>query len=330
MSVCTHCEGTLDDILHGVFSALLEQGVPVAATRGDTLELHAVALKLTNPLARLSRSEERRIVFSCLGELCWYLSGSDELAFIKPYIKRYEKEAVGGRVHSAYGPRLFGPPPADQVDHLIALLEKRPQSRQAVLQLFTADDLRHDRRDVPCTCSLQFLIRGGVLNLVTYMRSNDALYGLAHDVFCFTLLQEIMARRLGVELGTYYHFVGSLHFYTTEGGVPTKHRDTIERFINEGFQTSKPLMPPMPGGDPRPAIQSLLRAEVAARNDKQLAADELATLDPYWQDLVRLVQAYFIRGPGASDRIRVIQDSLANGVYKPYLASLAETRSSAS
>ena len=111
MSVCTHCEGTLDDILHGVFSALLEQGVPVAATRGDTLELHAVALKLTNPLARLSRSEERRIVFSCLGELCWYLSGSDELAFIKPYIKRYEKEAVGGRVHSAYGPRLFGPPP---------------------------------------------------------------------------------------------------------------------------------------------------------------------------------------------------------------------------
>jgi thymidylate synthase len=37
--------------------------------------------------------------------------------------------------------------------------------------------------------------------MVTTMRSNDAYLGLPHDVFCFTMLQEIIARSLGREIG---------------------------------------------------------------------------------------------------------------------------------
>ena len=43
--------------------------------------------------------------------------------------------------------------------------------------------------------------------MLTYMRSNDAYWGLPHDVFAFTMLQEILARSLTLELGTYKHAV---------------------------------------------------------------------------------------------------------------------------
>ena len=49
--------------------------------------------------------------------------------------------------------------------------------------------------------------------MVVHMRSNDAYIGLAHDVFAFTFMQEIVARDVGLDLGTYTHSVGSLHLY---------------------------------------------------------------------------------------------------------------------
>jgi thymidylate synthase len=47
----------------------------------------------------------------------------------------------------------------------------------------------------------------------TTMRSNDVWLGLPYDLFTATILQELMAGWLGVELGTYHHHVDSLHLY---------------------------------------------------------------------------------------------------------------------
>ena len=47
-------------------------------------------------------------------------------------------------------------------------------TRQAVIQIFDAADVRARRVDVPCTCTVQFLPRAGKLHVVTSMRSNDA------------------------------------------------------------------------------------------------------------------------------------------------------------
>ena len=37
--------------------------------------------------------------------------------------------------------------------------------------------------------------------LVVHMRSNDVFMGFPHDVFAFTMIQEILANDLGVKLG---------------------------------------------------------------------------------------------------------------------------------
>ena len=253
-------EKTLDDLLYRVVSKLLQRGATIGASRGKTSELTGVLLHLTDPRARLSRTEKKGHIFSCLGELLWYLSKSNSVQFISHYVPKYEKESDDGHtVYGGYGPRLFAMRGEyDQIQNVITLLRNRPSSRRAVIQLFDAEDIAQDHIEIPCTCTLQFLIRERRLNMITYMRSNDAFFGLPHDVFAFTMLQEIVARSLGVELGTYKHCVGSLHLYD-------EHRISAQQYIEEGYQ-ARVRMPPMPTGDPFRSIGMLLQAESTIRN----------------------------------------------------------------
>ena len=116
--------------------------------------------------------------------------------------------------------------------------------------------------------------------MFTNMRSNDAYWGLPHDVFTFTMLQEIIARTLGVELGTYKHAVGSLHLYD-------KQRQSAIRYMGEGWQPTENMlqMPAMPLADPWLSIEILLKAEARIRQNNRIDVGGLK-LDHYWKDLV--------------------------------------------
>jgi Thymidylate synthase len=171
---------TLDDLLVKVFPKILRNGQRVKASKGRNKELSGVILELRNPLARLSRTETKGTLFSCLGETLWYLARSNELEFIKYYISIYGRFAESdGTIHGAYGPRLFGMRTGvNQIDNIIKMLRRKPNSRQAVVQLFNAEDLWKDYNDIPCTCTMQFFVRKRSLHLVVHMRSNDAFLGL--------------------------------------------------------------------------------------------------------------------------------------------------------
>ena len=47
----------------------------------------------------------------------------------------------------------------------------------------------------------------------TLMRANDIWLGMPYDVFCFTVIQEIVAHNLGIPMGDYIHMVDLLHIY---------------------------------------------------------------------------------------------------------------------
>lgn len=118
---------------------------------------------------------------------------------------------------------------------LLALqaLEQSPSTRQAVMTCYDAGDLLHavggNKKDIPCTLNLQFLSRSGELSLITTMRSNDLWLGFPYDVFCFTTLQRLFAKVLGLKLGCYIHNVGSLHLYTRDQskGGPVISEETV-------------------------------------------------------------------------------------------------------
>ena len=176
---------TLDDLLIKTFRRILEKGERVYATKGWNSEISAIVLELRNPLARLSRTETKGTAFSCIGETLWYLAKSNKLNFIEYYLKGYGKFAeADGTVHGAYGPRLFDMRgKVDQISNVIKLLKKKPSSRQAIIQLFNAEDLLRKYNDIPCTCTIQFFVRRGSLNVVVHSRRHRALATLIPNFF---------------------------------------------------------------------------------------------------------------------------------------------------
>ena len=104
-------EESLDDLMRAVFKQLLtgRGNFQVESSKGKSTEAFGALLELRNPRARLSRSFSKAKAFSPLGELFWYLSGSDSVDFIKHYIPNYPKLIKDEvRANGAYGPRIFG------------------------------------------------------------------------------------------------------------------------------------------------------------------------------------------------------------------------------
>ncbi|ANQ83446.1 hypothetical protein dqs_0369 [Azoarcus olearius] len=303
---------TLDDLLNDVLNELLKAHPSITATRGEFSELIGCCLHLTNPRARLSRSEGKGKIFSALGEFLWYMSGDTKLDFIDYYVpNRFQEESEDQvRVRSGYGDRLFSFRGLNQVANVQALLKAHPGSRRGVIQLFDAADLAEHYPSIPCTCTLQFLVRDGRLHLVVSMRSNDAYIGLPHDVFAFTLLQEILARSLELELGEYKHIAGSLHLYDT-------NRPAAQRYLSEGWHSTI-AMPEMPEGDPWPAIGELQAIESSLRGGDAIDFDQ-CHLDPYWQDLAYLLVVLRAGRESDSASIAEVMKRINSGVYKMFV-----------
>lgn len=315
---------TLDDLLRKTYEAINQHGKSIQSTRGDAVELCGVLLELENPRARLSRSEARGTVFSCLGELLWYLSGTNSLPFIKYYIPKYAHESEDGvTIYGGYGPRLFDNRGHNQIENVVRLLQENHDTRRAVIQIFAAEDIARKRREVPCTCTIQIMVREGLLHMLVCMRSNDAYFGLPHDIFAFSMLQELFAQTLGVELGKYKHFAGSLHVYDSK-------KADVAAYLSEGYHATDITMPSMPTGDPRPSIKTLLKIERRLRKDKAVTLSEF-NLAPYWMDLARLLEIFAASKRGSVVDVDRISATITSAAYRSYIndkRDVAQRRSS--
>jgi thymidylate synthase len=307
---------TLDDLLHMAFERVLRTGRVIVPTKGKAFEVSGVLLELTNPRARISRSESRKGLFGYLGELLWYLSGNDRLAFIRYYIPDYPSDGLGIKdVRAAYGPRLR-PKGRDYLAWITDMLRANEYSRRAVIPIYREIDSSSGLPEVPCTCTLQFLLRGRRLEMLTHMRSNDAFVGLPGDIFAFTMIQELVARSLGVEIGTYKHQVGSFHLYE-------KNIDSAGKYLDEGWQPKRP-MPLMPLGDQSDNIAEVLRIEKGLRNGKNPITP--ASLPTYWQDIVQLLRIHQADSRHApSSEIRRLQKGMHSDAYRPFIESKQRT-----
>lgn len=168
---------------------------------------------IEDPRENVLKSEVRNLSMKyAIGELLWYLSGSNKLADIEPYAKFWGKISDDGEtINSAYGYRIHQQFGFDQWEYVKRCLTIDQYSRQAIIHIKDASD--EPTKDTPCTLDLQFLIRGEELHLTVHMRSNDIWLGFPYDVFAFTCLQIKMAMELGINVGTYTHIAGSLHLY---------------------------------------------------------------------------------------------------------------------
>ena len=76
-----------------------------------------------------------------------------------------------------------------------------------------AKSLSKYRNDTPCTYAVQFTIINNKLCMSVYMRSNDIWYGFCNDQYQFSSLQKMIAERLSIDVGWYYHHAHNMHIY---------------------------------------------------------------------------------------------------------------------
>ncbi|WP_218974082.1 thymidylate synthase [Xanthomonas hortorum] len=306
----------MDDALHKALGKIIKskKAISLDSTKGSNRELVGVQIRISDPRARFSRAISRSQLFSSLGELFWYWGGSNRLDQISYYVKNYRQESEDGlTVPSAYGPRLFALRGKNQIDGIVNLLREKPTTRRAVIQLYDAEDL-DSALSPPCTCTLQFLMRQGKLNLFVSMRSNDILFGFPHDVFAFTMIQEIISRRTGVELGEYIHSVGSLHLYANQ-------QSKAQNYLAEGYQEKVP-MPAMPEEDPSAAMLVLVRYEREVRLNQTLPAFPCGLAD-YWLDLARLLAIYKCYKKKDRETIEKLKNKMSASVYEQAISKRA-------
>jgi hypothetical protein len=111
-------------------------------------------------------------------------------------------------LQGSYGPRI-----GKQLERVETQLRRDPDTRQAVVNLWRAEDADPFWKDRPCTTQFQLMIRGGKLEMFVSMRANDLWTGTCYDVFQFGQIQAAMAHVLGIQPGPYHHYATSLHIY---------------------------------------------------------------------------------------------------------------------
>lgn len=212
---------TITELYVKALQALYE--APERASRlGQTKEILDASMVLKNPRTRHIieplRSHSLNYVAN---EIKWYMSGKYEIADIAERAKFWYKVAdpEDFRVYSNYGAKLFHEKVRGytQFERVVEELKKNPYSRRGIFffSLYPIDYVwMSSAADFVCTV-YGHVIRNheDKLDLYIYMRSNDINWGWGNDVPFFTLIQEMFATELGLEMGEYHHHAGSLHIY---------------------------------------------------------------------------------------------------------------------
>lgn len=99
--------------------------------------------------------------------------------------------------------------------NLINTLEDDRGTRQAYLSVWRAHDIRGTGGVVriPCTLGYYFQYRQGKLNITYLQRSADLATHFQNDLFMSHSLQAYVADQLNMEIGTFTHWLGSLHVF---------------------------------------------------------------------------------------------------------------------
>lgn len=105
------------------------------------------------------------------------------------------------------------------LDEVVELLKNDPDTRKAIIPIFTGSDTKHYCGDarIPCSMYYDLLIRdcgiGKQLNLVYHQRSSDFVGHFGDDVYLAWCMMEYIAEKVGVKPGFLFHTIDSLHCY---------------------------------------------------------------------------------------------------------------------
>ena len=161
---------------------LINKGEKVEPRGIPTRELmgYQTTVDMSSPILTIA---DRKMNYDFMfGEAYYLLSGSNRVDLITQFMKVIGKFSDDGiTFNGAYGPKIM-----EQMSYVVQTLFKDTESRQAVMSIWR--ERPASSKDIPCTLTLQFMIRDGKLNCFANMRSSDAWKGWVYDTFNFSMI----------------------------------------------------------------------------------------------------------------------------------------------
>ena len=280
----------------GLLSKLQSNGREIDVRGSKTIELQSELIELTNPRERcIILPGRRNNIFASIAETMWVLSGRNDMEFLSSYLRRAKEFSDDGQTWRAgYGPRLRNWNGVDQLAQVRRILEADPNSRRAVISLLDPDRDFVESKDVPCNNWLHFLNRDGRLHLNVAARSTDIVWGFSGiNAFEWSVLQEIMAYWLGLDVGNFKFFTSSLHIYERHYGLIPEVLDSFKgrSMYDEPRQISSFATT---WADFDRSLNEWFKLEVKLRNGHQsLELESLTFSDPLFIQYIQMIDIYW-------------------------------------
>ncbi len=214
---------------------------------------YRVDLSLGFPLLTTKKMEWK----SLLNEVLWYLSGDHHIRNLRQHTKIWDAWADDeGRLQTAYGRfwRRFPVPESrsvlegevyvdeshpfvkkeengsltfDQVGWVINEIKRNPDSRRLVISAWNPANAVVSKLP-PCHYTFAFNVSNGKLNCHLTQRSGDIALGIPFNLAAYSLLTQIIAQEVGLELGFFAHTIIDAHIYVADKGTPQEKFDHLE------------------------------------------------------------------------------------------------------
>ena len=176
---------------------------------------------------------------SVVGELLWFLEGSDderrlaEITFEKDrhdlvgkttiWTANADKQGVAlghandflqKKLGPVYGVqwRDFNGDGVDQIANIVQQLNREPDSRRIILSAWNPTELEMMALP-PCHTMSQFKVINGKLSCQLYQRSADMFLGVPFNIASYSLLTHMLAQICGLEIGDFVWTGGDCHIY---------------------------------------------------------------------------------------------------------------------
>ncbi len=203
---------TANEAYEYMHNEIITNGIDFANTKA----LFNIGFTIENPTNKVITNKERNWNEEyAAAEWAWYLSGDPRVTTLG---KLYGKIPAiwknmadkNGEVNSNYGYQWER---KNQLENVIHMLKHGYDTRQAAISIYDGKEINKYEFDTPCTYAIQFTVVQNKLYMSVYMRSNDLWYGFCNDQYQFASLQEMVAEKLNLPVGTYYHHAHNLHLY---------------------------------------------------------------------------------------------------------------------
>ena len=223
----------LYDLAPKMHEAFRDHAYTCESRNGPVLRLPGITtVQILNPKQHVCLYAKRDAnPFFHLIEALAMLSGRNSvnlLSWLASNMKNYSDDGV--RFNAFYGERArvtWG----DQLKAVVQELVNNPESRQAVVNLWDPADLLRRTKDKACNLCMIFSIENGRLDMTTFNRSNDSVWGFVTgaNIVHLPFFQEYIAAFLDLPMGVWNHASANMHVYQKNNTFPLLTEDKLWR-----------------------------------------------------------------------------------------------------